>query len=526
VKRVVILGGGTAGWMSAAYLAKALGSTTEITLLEAPAIPRLGVGEATIPNLQTVFFDFLGIPESEWMPECGASYKMAVKFINWRTPGTVSLTPRQTNGHPDRFYHIFGLLPYHDGLPLSQYWVHKYHNSANRIPFDYACYRSAPLMDAKQGPKHWDGTPVAPYAWHFDAQRVADFLCRFATHKQHVHHVQGEMEEVHVDDRGFITGLSTKDGRLLTGDLFVDCSGFRGLLINKALGEPFVDMSDHLLCNSAVATTVPGNEDVEGVEPYTSSVAMDAGWVWKIPMPGRIGTGYVYSNQHSTQDEATEDLCRIWNLDPSDAPLNHLRFRVGRNRRAWVKNCVSIGASSCFVEPLESSGIYFTYAALYQLAQHWPDMGFSEVLRDSFNREIETMFDDTRDFLQAHFYFSPRTDTEFWRDNKALALAAPIREKIELYRAGMPINPPASDDPNQYYNSFEAVFRNFWTNCNYYCVLAGLGCLPDQPLPRLAHMGGSVESAEQVFGEIERDQRSLLESVPTTLELLRHEYGA
>src|SRR5262249_5111200 len=162
-------------------------------------------------------------------------------------------------------------------------------------------------------------------------------------------------------------------------------------------------------------------------EPYTSAIAMPSGWTWKIPMLGRYGTGYVYSSRFSDQDEATGQLCRLWQLDPDTTTLNQLRFRVGRNRRAWVKNCVSIGLSSCFLEPLESSGIYFITAAIYQLAKHFPDRTFNETLIERFNHEIETMFDDTRDFIQAHFYLSPRTDTPFWKANKDLHLTAQIR---------------------------------------------------------------------------------------------------
>lgn len=522
VRRVVILGGGTAGWMSAAYLAKALAGTAEITVLEAPTIPRIGVGEATIPNLQTAFFDFLGISESEWMPECNASYKMAVKFINWRTPGTASPHPKEVDGVADQFYHVFGQLPTHEGLPLSHYWVNDRLSGATDEPFDYACYRETPIMDAMKGPMTFDGTRVGNHAWHFDAQLVADFLCRHSTKKLDVRHIQDEMTTVDIDDRGYLTALHTKSGERLEADLFIDCSGFRGVLINKALEEPFVDMSDHLLNNSAVATQIPHTDEV-GVEPYTSSIAMNAGWTWKIPLLGRFGSGYVYSNKYIDKDEATREFCALWQLDPDSVPLNHIRFRVGRNRRAWVNNCVSIGTSSCFVEPLESTGIYFIYAALHQLVKHFPDTTFNPVLQDSFNREIEKMFDDTRDFIQAHFYFSPRMDTPFWRDNKELTLGPDIQEKAAMYRAGLAINQTLSED-EEYYSNFEEEFHNFWTNSNYYCVFAGLGYLPERPLPRLAHMPAARQSVTEVFASVKRKQQELLASVPTTKDLLRHQY--
>jgi tryptophan 6-halogenase len=523
VKRVVILGGGTAGWMAATYIAKALDGAAEVTVLEAPSIPRIGVGEATIPNLQSAFFDFLGIPESEWMPECNASFKMAVKFINWRTSGTASPQGRPMDGGTDHFYHTFGRLQAHDDIPLSNYWIYKKLNGEAVEPFDYACFPETPLMDAKKGPKLLDGTSVANYAWHFNAHLVADFLCRFATEKQGVIHVQDKMTSVDLDERGYITALRTESGRTLAGDLFIDCSGFRGSLINQALEEPFLDMSDHLLCNSAVATAIP-HDDEDGVEPYTSAIAMNSGWTWKIPLLGRFGTGYVYSDKYASKEEATREFCDMWQIDPDTTPLNHVRFRVGRNRRAWVNNCVSIGTSSCFVEPLESTGIFFIYSALAQLVAHFPDTTFDETRRAGFNSAVETMFEDTRDFIQAHFYFSPRTDTPFWRDNKELTLGPDIQEKLVTYRAGLSINRLPSDSSGEFSSSVEQQALNFWTNSNYDCVLAGLGYLPERPLPQLAGMPEARKAADELFAAVKRDQQNLLDSVPTTKDLLRHMY--
>ena len=525
IRDVVILGGGTAGWMTAAYLAKALQDTVTITVLEAPAIGRIGVGEATVPNLQRAFFDYLGIAEEDWMRECNASFKIAVKFINWRTPGRGQATPRTLDGRPDAFHHPFGLLPWHDRVPLSHYWAHRVAHGQTDEPFDYACFKEPAIMDAKRAPRHRDGSRATFYAWHFDAALVADFLCRFAVKKQGVVHVQDVLDEVVKDERGFITGLRTESGQLIRGDLFVDCSGFRGLLINEAMDEPFIDMSDHLLNDSAVATQVPHDDAAHGIEPYTSSIAMSSGWAWRIPLLSRFGTGYVYSSQFADQDEATQEFCEMWGLDPEDTEFNHIRFRVGRNRRAWVKNCVSIGLASCFVEPLESTGIYFIYGAIHQLAKHFPDAGFDPRLIDSFNREIEFMFDDTRDFLQAHFYYSPRVDTEFWRANKELALSEDIQQKVAMYKAGLAVNPPISDETG-YYGNFDVEFRNFWTNGSYYCILTGMGVRPDHPLPALSYRPESIRGAEPVFDEVRRQQSELVANLPSLYEYLRDFHAA
>lgn len=520
IRKVVVLGGGTAGWMTASYLGKALGKGVTITVLEAPAIPKIGVGEATVPNLHKTFFAFLGIDEDDWMRECNASYKMGIKFVNWRTPGAGQALPRPYPGGTDHYYHLFGLLPNHANLPLSHYWTSKKLAGQADEPFDYACYREPPVLDANLAPRYADGTRWTNYAWHFDAHLVADFLRRWATQQQGAIHIQDQMTEAVIDSRGHVTALKTKEGRTIEGDLFVDCSGFRGLLINQAMKEPFLDMSDHLLNDRAVATAVRHDDEAGGVEPYTSSIAMSSGWTWKIPMLGRFGTGYVYSSRFASQDEATKEFCDMWGLDPETQPLNHVRFRVGRNRRTWVRNVVSIGLSSCFLEPLESTGIYFVYAALFQLAKHFPDKRFDPILADRFNREIETMFDDSRDFVQAHFSFAPRDDTGFWRACKDLVLADDITEKIAMYRAGLPVNLPITDETT-YYANFEAEFRNFWNNSNYYCIFAGLDFLPDHRLPSLDFHAADVDSAEAVFADIKRTQKELLGALPTTYDYLR-----
>lgn len=519
IKNVIILGGGTAGWMTASYLARALQESVQITVLEAPSIPKIGVGEATVPNLHKTFFSFLGISEEEWMRKCNASFKMGIKFINWRTAGPGISEPRMLDESKDYYYHLFGLLPTHERLPLSHYWLYQKQQGQTNEPFDYACYKEPPALDANLAPCSLNGKRWTNYAWHFDANLVAGFLQDFAIQKMHVKHIEDEMTDVLFDERGFITALRTKSGLTLEGDLFVDCSGFRGLLINQAMREPFLDMSDHLLCDRAVATAIPHDDATNGVEPYTSSIAMKSGWTWKIPMPTRFGTGYVYSSRFASQDEATKDFCQLWNLNPAETPLNHVRFRVGRNRRAWVKNCVSIGLASCFLEPLESTGIYFITAAIYQLAKHFPDKHFDQILINRFNREIEVMFDDSRDFIQAHFYFSPRIDTPFWKANKELFLSDDIREKIAMYQAGLPVNLPVTDE-STYYENFEAEFRNFWNNSNYYCIFAGLGFLPDHPLPELTYRKTSIENSIPLFEEMKRQQRELIRTLPTNYEYL------
>jgi hypothetical protein len=508
IRKIIIVGGGTAGWMTASYLKKAL-QDVKITVIEAPTIPKIGVGEATVPNLQPVFFDFLGIPEDEWMRGCNAAFKGAVKFINWKSdPAT-----RET----DHFYHPFGLVPNCNNVPLTHYWAVK-RKLGYELPVDYSCFIEPALLDEKRAPRTLDGTRVTRYAWHFDAHLVAEYLKNISI-GWGVEHVLDEIEGTILKSDGHIDYVKTKSGSVYQGDLFVDCTGFRGLLINKAMDEPFLDMSDHLLCDSAVATAIPNDDERDGVEPYTSAIAMQSGWTWKIPMLTRFGTGYVYSSKFASQDEATEEFLRLWNLN-GNTKLNQIRFRVGRNRRAWVKNCVSIGLSSCFLEPLESTGIYFIYAAIYQLVRHFPDRSFDSGMIDGFNREIAGMFDDSRDFIQAHYLSTPRQDTPFWKANKHdLVLSDNIKEKLESYDAGLPINMPFVDE-DTYYHQFEAEFKNYWTNGSYYCILAGLGREPKNTLPLLGYHSDGHVNAEKLFAKIRDRAAAALMNTPTNYEYL------
>jgi len=498
--------------MTASYLSKAFGTRINITLIEADTIPKIGVGEATVPNLQRSFFDFLGIPEEEWMRECNASFKGAVKFVNWRK-------------HPDaagnnHFYHHFGLIPNCDNVPLSQYWNLRREAENNAEAMDYACYAQSGLLDANLSPRLLDGTRTMAYAWHFDANLVAAYLKKLAI-GWGVKHVVDELESVEHHPDGRIAALSTKKGGRYEGELFVDCSGFRGLLINKAMDEPFIDMNNHLFCDSAVAASVPHNDAANGIEPYTSAIAMKHGWTWKIPMLGRFGSGYVFSSKFVSRDEATQEFLQLWGLDANKVKLNQISFRTGRNRRAWVKNCVSIGLASCFLEPLESTGIYFIYAAIYQLTKHFPDKSFNPTLIARFNEEIETMFDDCRDFIQAHYFTTSRDDTPFWQANKNdMFLSDNMKYKLATYKSGLAVNMPITDEAN-YYANFETEFRNFWTNSSYYCIFAGMGWLPDTPMAKIRYRPEAIERSKKMFADIKHRAAELKSKMPTMYDYLR-----
>ena len=401
---------------------------------------------------------------------------------NWGCPPTISII------------HLAFFLP-SKAFPCPKYWFYMTKGRGEAV--DYACFHEPVLLDAKRSPRFMDGSHSMIAAWHFDAHLVAEFLMQWATARG-VKRVLADVEQIKLDEQGAIGSVETADGLSLSADFYVDCSGFRGLLINQALNEPFINMKNQLFCDSAVAAAIPNDDEQLGIEPYTSSIAMKAGWTWKIPLLGRFGSGYVYASDFASQEEATRDYCQLWGLKESVVNFNHIRFRTGRNRRAWVKNCVSIGLSSCFLEPLESTGIYFIAAAIYQLAKYFPTRAFDQTLIDQFNREIEFMYDDSRDFIQAHYFTTTRDDSPFWLANKnELNLSDSMQQKIALFKAGLPVNPPQVDEKS-YYN-IENEFHNFWTNGSYYCIFTGMGFLPDRPYARVVYDPESIEQASAIF---------------------------
>lgn len=509
VRRVVVVGGGTAGWMAATYMAKLLGRAGEVILVESPTVARIGVGEATVPSIKEEVFDFLGIPEQEWMPACKASFKLGIRYENWARP-------LREGG--DHYYHLFGELETIEDLPLSHYWIQRRLEGRTQRPLAHEAYVASQLCDAMRSPIDRNGKRIVDYAYHFDAVVVADFLARWG--REHgVVHVLADVADVQLDDRGWIAGVTTSTGQTITGDLYIDSTGFRGLLINQALKEPFVSYGDSLLCDRAVALNIP---DADGVPmaPYTKATALDHGWVWQIPLVGRRGCGYVYSSAHTSPEAAERELLDLLGAQPSDEyPLRHIRMRVGRTERAWVNNCVSVGLANSFIEPLESTGIYFGYAALYQLGKYFPTRSMPEALRAKFNERVAFMVDDVRDFIVMHYCTTPREDTPFWRTCRhELPISDDLRETLDLYDAGVPVK--TSYSGNLLYQQFEASYDRFWTNSNYLAILAGVGRLPRRPAPILAFKAQAVERAERRFAEIALEGSRLSGALPSHREYL------
>ncbi|MBW4636276.1 MAG: tryptophan 7-halogenase [Iphinoe sp. HA4291-MV1] len=516
IKNIVIVGGGSAGWMTAAYLSKALDRNVQISLVESSNITTIGVGEATFSTIK-LFFDFLGLQEHEWMPKCNASYKMAIKFVNWNAQG-------------QHFYHPFQRYETVDGFDMAEWWLKMKRGSE---PFDYACFLIPLLCDNKRSPRYFDGTVFDdkvqnlfsrqltpeknvlsdlkvqyPYAYHFDANLLARFLKDYAKQRG-VKQIVDDVIDVKLADNGSIDRIITKEHGNIGSDLFIDCTGFRGLLINKALGEPFISFSESLLCDRAIAMQVPTDINKDGMNPYTTATALSSGWVWNIPLYGRIGTGYVYCSEFLSEEQAEQEFRQHLGPAAQNCKASHIKIRVGRNRNSWVKNCVAIGLSSGFVEPLESTGIFFIQHGIEELVSHFPDKTFNEELIKSYNKTIAGCIDGVRNFLTLHYCASDREDTPFWKATKhEIVVPEELRERLRLWKNRL----PNSKNIYQNYHGFESY--------SYSVMLLGLNYRPQSNLPALDHI--DERNAIAAFDSIKERAHYLNTTLPSQYEYLTH----
>ncbi|WP_024873936.1 tryptophan halogenase family protein [Saccharomonospora piscinae] len=509
VRNVVILGGGTAGWMTATYLQAAFGDRVSITLVESRRVATIGVGEATFSTIRH-FFDYLGLAEEEWMPSCNASYKLAIRFENWREPGHV-------------FYHPFERPRLVDGFPLTEWWL-----KLGRDPFDRECLVLPALCENLRAPKHFDGdlferslhdggdtkrrSTMAqqetqfPYAYHFDAALLAEFLAEFGTQRG-IRRVLDDVREVTQDERGWISHLVTAEHGEIAGDLFVDCTGFRGMLINDLLGEPFESYRDFLPNNRAVALRVPADMERDGIKPYTTATAQDSGWIWTIPLFHRIGTGYVYADDYCSPEEAERTLREFVGPAAEDAEANHIRMRIGRNRNSWVRNCVAIGLASGFVEPLESTGIFFIQHGVEQLVRHFPDENWDPTRITAYNTAVARCLDGVRDFLTLHYRGTARADTPYWKATKERVLPDTLAERLDLWSAQLP--DPGTVYP--YYHGFEPY--------SYHLMLLGLGGqAPRRHRPALDLVPDGA--ARQELHRVRAQSEELVNALPSQYDYL------
>jgi tryptophan halogenase len=420
IRKIVIVGGGTAGWMSAASLARKLGGGASIVLIESAEIGTVGVGEATLPTLR-YFNAGLGIDQAEFMRKTQATFKLGIEFRDWGRIG-------------NRFFHGFGDFgPMVDGRQPHQYWL-RLARAFAQMP-SYEEWSMATAMARRQRFAPPDDqlpgvTDAYAYAFHFDAGLYAGFLRAYATQRG-AQRVEGLIEQVEQHpESGFITAVRLRDGRRIDGDLFIDCSGFRGLLIEGVYQAGYDDWSAMLPCNSAQAVPCARGEPLT---PYTVSTARAAGWTWRIPLQHRTGNGHVYCDGFTTDEEAGRVLLAGLDGEALDAP-RQLRFTTGRRRKTWIKNCVAIGLSGGFLEPLESTSINMIETALGLLLQHFPGSSFRPELAAEFNRLVALQYESVRDFIVLHYKATGRDDSEFWRYCANMAIPDTLRHQMELFR--------------------------------------------------------------------------------------------
>ncbi len=426
IKHLVIVGGGTAGWMAAAALSKIVGvDNCRITLVESEQLGTVGVGEATIPPF-VEFNKLLGIDANEMLRATQGTFKLGIEFSNWGRRGDVYMHPFGVFGRTIRnvnFWHYWkkahagGVSP-----PLAGYSLNWVAGKQNRF-LPGGGIANSPLSKV-------------PHAYHFDAGLYAAFLRRFSE-KLGVRRFEGLVETVIQDPAsGFITEIVLKSGDRIGGDFFVDCSGFRGLLIEQCLGSGYEDWSHYLPCDSALA--VPSGA-ISPKHPYTKAIAHPFGWQWRIPLQHRTGNGMVYSSGFASDAEARSALLENLPSAKLDEP-RQLRFKTGKRKQIWLKNCLALGLASGFMEPLESTSIHLIQSTIMRFFALFPRKAGFETQRLSFNQQADNEFRSIRDFLILHYKATERDDSEFWRYCRDMAIPDSLAAKLELYRAGSWLN--------------------------------------------------------------------------------------
>ncbi|ESQ84063.1 hypothetical protein AEAC466_09975 [Asticcacaulis sp. AC466] len=418
IRNIVIVGGGTAGWMAAAALSKVLGTQKySLTLIESDEIGTVGVGEATIPTIQE-FNRMLEIDENTFMRETNASFKLGIRFLNWSAQGS-------------DYFHPFGTYGLDmNGINFTHYWM-RYHLAGGSADFGLFNPQTLAARQNKFG-RMAEINPKAPnvnYAFHFDASLYAKFLRAYSEEKGVVRR-EGKINAVaQAPDSGDVESVTLEDGGTINGDLFIDCSGFRGLLIEQTLKSGYTDWSHWLPCNRAVAVPC---EKTRPITPYTQSTAREAGWQWRIPLQHRTGNGYVFCDSYLSEDKASELL--LQRLDgKAQAEPRVIRFVTGHRTKQWNRNVVAVGLASGFLEPLESTSIHLVQEAVLTLLRYFPGKVITDTLRDCFNRDMLAAYDNVKDFLIAHYKVTKREDTDFWAHCKRMEIPDSVKFRLAAF---------------------------------------------------------------------------------------------
>ena len=423
INNIVIVGGGTAGWMTAATLAKILGEKyCDIRLIESDQIGTVSVGEATIPQI-SLFNKILDIDENDFIKKTKATFKLGIEFVDWTKKGGGYMHPFGDHGTNM------------DAIQFHHYWLKMHQQGKTPDLEEYSLAAVAARQGKFMRPQNMGNSPLSQinYAFHFDATLYADYLRDYAIERG-VNRSEGKVVDVSLrDSDGFIDSVLLASGERVTGDLFIDCTGFKALLIEGALKTGFIDWSDTLPCNSAVAIPcLPKEADV--LYPFTQAKAQKAGWIWRIPLQHRIGNGYVYPSKYVSDEEAVKILTAQMEGEPIGEP-NFLRWTTGVRKKSWNKNCIAIGLSAGFVEPLESTGLHLIQSSIAKLMALFPHQDFNQIDIDTFNEQSKTELEYIRDFIVLHYKVTDRDDSEFWRDCQNMKVSDRLQAKMNLYQS-------------------------------------------------------------------------------------------
>ena len=487
--RIIIVGGGTAGWMTANYLARFLARVgSEITLIESPRVATIGVGEATLPSLVR-FVRNMGFDEQEFMRECNATYKLGIKFRDWIARGY-------------SYWHPFGICgSFIDGQDLFHFW-HKFNSGGQDRYSDYSLQAS--IADAGKAPCDKSGASAiidaGAYAYHLDAAALARFLKAKAI-SAGVRYLHLNIDAV-TAAHGNIRHVRTEDGVVHEADLYIDCSGFSRLLISEVSDAGFVDWSGYLLCDRAVVATRPVDNLTHA---NTCSTALGAGWCWQIPLGNRTGCGYVYSSAHTSDELATAEFISMIGSDPEPGTEpRYMPMQVGHGAEFWAGNCVAIGLSGGFVEPLESTGIHFIQQGIEALMDRFPDSEMNPVLQKDYNHLMIRSYEEIRDFILMHYLLSTRDDTPFWNDCRHTGIPATLQDLLDLY-----------DESGKIIDRQVRVFPD----TSYFHILSGGRRLPRRPMP-MVDVSDPV-MVRQILQRIRITNRQIVEALPLHPDYIR-----
>ena len=491
IEQVVIIGGGSAGWMTAAMLARQLNRSTKITLIESEQIGTIGVGEATIPPIRH-FNQLLGIEENDFLARCNGSIKLGIEFENWGRQG-------------DRYMHPFGSFGVDfDYMPFPYFWMKQ------RLAGDIAELQhfSMAWQLANKNKFMLPDSNLSSlanrhdYAYHFDAGQYVKFLRAYAENLGVVR-VEGRVQEVDLEPEAqFIRSVTLQSGQTVDGELFIDCTGQHGILLSKTYGVEFEDWSEYLPNDSAVAVQ---SGHMSALKPYTRSIAHEAGWQWRIPLQTRMGNGTVYSSLFMSEQAATEQLLQDIDGPPLTEP-NPIRFKTGRRKKTWHNNCVAIGLSAGFLEPLESTSLHLIQSAIMRLIRLFPDRACSNLLQDEFNRATANEFESIRDFIILHYKATEREDSDYWRYCKHMAIPDSLQQRLELFKE----------------NGHLIIHdKELFKQDNWLAVLIGQGIIPERPAPIMA--GKTEVDVVKTFASLEKNMQAIAaQSLSHEMYLAKH----